>query len=90
MSKITIIKVNQKNGTMVIPLAVRKKLNISHSVKLSIENDKIVLAPLVDDIETFFTNSTPFNRFISDKEIQSTLNNTRIESKITKYKKSEL
>lgn len=42
-----------KRGRMLIPAKIRRMLNIKSAVKLTVENDKLVLEPIEDPLETY-------------------------------------
>jgi len=45
-----VIKVDRR-GRILIPAAIRKKLNIRNAVKIIVEEDKLILKPLEDPLK---------------------------------------
>ncbi len=76
------LKINNQNGTIVIPKKVRQTLHISDSVIMEIRDNELVLRPVVSDLNAVFGSVQPLSKKYSDQEIKAIIRKEKTEKLI--------
>jgi bifunctional DNA-binding transcriptional regulator/antitoxin component of YhaV-PrlF toxin-antitoxin module len=77
------VKVNPKNGTLVIPKKIRKQLKIVDKVSLEIKNGKLEITSLDTDLKTMFAEARENpSQFTTEEEIEKELQNFKNRIKL--------
>jgi AbrB family looped-hinge helix DNA binding protein len=64
------LKINNQNGTIIIPKKIRQTLHISDSVILEIRDNELVIRPVANSLDNVFGSVKPLKVKYSDEEIK--------------------
>jgi AbrB family looped-hinge helix DNA binding protein len=79
------IKINNQNGTIVIPKKIRQTLHISDSVILEIRDNELIIRPVVSSLDSVFGSVKPLTTKYSDQQIKEIIRKEKSQKLVQEF-----